>query len=1159
MRNTISGNNIYGIHLRKSHHNLIVNNNIGIGPNRKDKTINIGNGNWGIYFDVNSSNNIVKNSVVTPSKEGAIHSRPENKNEVWDPNSIYSNGYGIYNDSLEATPVLSSAVVSGTTITITGSLTHEPDAEYVLEFFGNDVAERQGKEFLGNLTVTTDEYGEASFNATLDTVYGNYVTATSTGLGDDGFTSEFSEDVAIDNLASTAAVGGRAWWDQNANGLQDEDEPDLAGADVDLYTAEDEFVASATTDSEGNYLFDDLDPDDYYLVFTPPTGYIFTRSYMGDPVYDSDADPDTGVTAVFTLTAGEVSNQFDAGFLPDDQPTAADDAYEIAHDQTLTVSSAEGVLVNDVDPLGNGLTASLVVSSGPENGTLTLNQDGSFTYEPDADFYGYDSFSYQAYDGASYSDPATVTIQVSNEAPWALGDGPYFVELDGTLNVPAAGVLENDFDWEDDELTVTLVDEPEHGDVTLNSDGSFTYTPDTSYEGEDLFTYTASDGVSDSELATVSIWVGNADPEAGDIGDLAFTEGEVTIDVLAYASDPNGDELTVSDVGETPDGTVTINQDDTITFTPDEGFAGVASFSYTVSDGNGGTATATVYVSVYDANGQWASSVRDFSSEWSTTAWSAEQALGAPDTFAYGDIVTAWAPLPINESEEYLELGFTTPVYATGLIVRETYGNGFLTQVDLIDTSDGYHTIWTGTDSTQPGAPRDFRLTFSATSYLVKGVKLYVDTDHDLDAWEEIDAVRILRAGTNTAPVATDDSDETVIDVPVTIAVLTNDSDANGDVLTITAVTQGDHGSVEIVGSSVVYTPDSGYEGTDSFSYIVSDGFGGTDTATVSVVIGQPQLAAGGPQAGAVVPLLSEANLQAAVAAALPQLSGVLGVSFDREVFGQVEFRITDLHGGILGITYQDTIWLDRDAAGHGWYLDVSATSDGSFGAAGQGQERVAHEGSAAAGRMDLLTVVAHELGHVLGFASVDAGTQPHHLMTATLAAGVRRLAAEPPLGTLPSSAAPTLAPALPVTTASSMAAPSLFSRDEPKVALALPLAPGWLFDRQTQPLWDDPGVAPAGLLLSYPEAASPVRDWEKPLPPLFPAETEALLPSAAAEPWGAELLAFDLWSSDDPELLVGGDGDDLRIGEEGRDFLIGGIGREPVNEPAEAVAASAG
>lgn len=148
---------------------------------------------------------------------------------------------------------------------------------------------------------------------------------------------------------------------------------------------------------------------------------------------------------------------------------------------------------------------------------------------------------------------------------------------------------------------------------------------------------------------------------------------------------------------------------------------------------------------------QYASSVIAFSSQWSTGGWSATQVLGTFDTFGYGDIPTSWAPYPKNGSHEFITVGFTTAVYANGATIRETYGNGFVTQIDAIDNNDVYHTVWNGTDNSLPGSPVDFLASWSLTNYLVKGLKIYTDTNHDLSAWEEIDSIQLH--GDTTAPV----------------------------------------------------------------------------------------------------------------------------------------------------------------------------------------------------------------------------------------------------------------------------------------------------------------------------------------------------------------------------------------------------------------------
>lgn len=156
-----------------------------------------------------------------------------------------------------------------------------------------------------------------------------------------------------------------------------------------------------------------------------------------------------------------------------------------------------------------------------------------------------------------------------------------------------------------------------------------------------------------------------------------------------------------------------------------------------------------------DATDEWASSVIGFSSQWSSGGWAATQALGEPDTTTYGDILTAWAPGPKNGSLEFISLGFATPTFSTGAVIRETYGNGFVYQVDAIDDVGGLHTVWAGTDPSQPGTPVDFSLSWAQTAYATVGLKIYVDTDHNLDAWEEIDAVRLLGVSAVPEPSST--------------------------------------------------------------------------------------------------------------------------------------------------------------------------------------------------------------------------------------------------------------------------------------------------------------------------------------------------------------------------------------------------------------------
>jgi hypothetical protein len=159
-------------------------------------------------------------------------------------------------------------------------------------------------------------------------------------------------------------------------------------------------------------------------------------------------------------------------------------------------------------------------------------------------------------------------------------------------------------------------------------------------------------------------------------------------------------------------------------------------------------ASSTQFQRNTSSDPQWASSVIGFSSQYSTSNWSAAQSLGAPNTTTYGDRVTAWSPAAMNGTSEFLTLGFTNPVFATGFTIRETYGNGFVTRVDALDLTGEYRQVWSGTDPSQPGTPQDFTVDFPQTSYLVRGLKIYVNTNAT-GVFEQIDAVQLRGVAAN--------------------------------------------------------------------------------------------------------------------------------------------------------------------------------------------------------------------------------------------------------------------------------------------------------------------------------------------------------------------------------------------------------------------------
>jgi VCBS repeat-containing protein len=278
---------------------------------------------------------------------------------------------------------------------------------------------------------------------------------------------------------------------------------------------------SASTDEEVPVdvavLGNDSDPEGSPLTVTGASA-----GAHGSTTYDADSvvytpDLDWFGTDSFTYTVSDGHGGTDQATVTvtvsnvNDAPVAADDSGSTDEDTPLVVTAGAGVLANDTDVDGDGLTATLV--SGPAHASsFSLDADGSYSYTPDADWYGSDSFTYRATDGAASSGVATVTLTVApvNDAPVA-DDETLTVAEDASGSVD---VLAGDTDVEGDTLGVTGVTDGDHGQVVDNGDGTVTYTPAADFFGSDSFTYTVCDDhattpASDPgcDTATVSVTV----------------------------------------------------------------------------------------------------------------------------------------------------------------------------------------------------------------------------------------------------------------------------------------------------------------------------------------------------------------------------------------------------------------------------------------------------------------------------------------------------------------------------------------------------------------------------------------------------------------------------------------------------------------------------
>ncbi len=180
-------------------------------------------------------------------------------------------------------------------------------------------------------------------------------------------------------------------------------------------------------------------------------------------------------------------------------------AYSVSEDRVLRVR-VPSVLANDSNPTDDKLQAVLV--SEPAHGRLVFRPRGTFNYRPDKDFSGTDSFTYVLTDGDQTSEPATVYLNVTpaNDRPVAIEDN-YSTDEDVPLTIEAAGVLANDYDIDGDIITAIVTHQPRHGELILNPDGSFTYTPDANFNGSDFFKYRADDGETRSKVVRVNLTV----------------------------------------------------------------------------------------------------------------------------------------------------------------------------------------------------------------------------------------------------------------------------------------------------------------------------------------------------------------------------------------------------------------------------------------------------------------------------------------------------------------------------------------------------------------------------------------------------------------------------------------------------------------------------
>ncbi|MDO8344438.1 MAG: Ig-like domain-containing protein, partial [Cellvibrio sp.] len=628
------------------------------------------------------------------------------------------------------------------------------------------------------------------------------------------------------------------------------------------------------------------------ILVTGPTNGTLTLNADGTFSYVHNGSETTTDSFTYKVNDGTVDGNtvtVNITVAPQNNaPVAVTESITVAEGGTATVlvGGATSVLSNDTDAENDPLTAILV--TGPTNGTLTLNADGTFSYVHNGSETTTDSFTYKVNDGTEDGNTVTVNINVTpvNNAPVAVTESITVAE-GGTATVLVGGatsVLTNDTDAENDPLTAILVTGPTNGSLTLNADGTFSYVHNGSETTTDSFSYKVNDGTVDGNTVTVNINVTPVNDAPLAVDDSASVDQDEILtltaaQLLANDTDPDLDALTIDSVQGAVNGSVSIVGGDVV-FTPTPGYHGPASFTYTITDGNS-TSTATVSINVEKAN------TAPVANDDEAASTSAGNVGLVSEYFGYQEptdganlssiqqvyaFINGRAPDAtfIAKTFDYSAATFSNGL-GTGTNLQTFLGSDAaslsadpVTTTDAIIRMRGFVDLGAGTYNFKILADDGYQirvdgvvvgemnLNQSATTTTHGQFTLSTGGLHNIEVvyWDQGGYAKLKLELSDDSGVTYDilssapGYQQTVFsaveDTALSLAVaslLANDTDLDGDTLTIQSVQGAVNGTVSLVAGSVIFTPAPNYSGPASFTYTLSDGKGGTDTATVNLAV----------------------------------------------------------------------------------------------------------------------------------------------------------------------------------------------------------------------------------------------------------------------------------------------------------------------------------